>query len=161
MDAAIEFREHCKEVSKDELDMIIKAELFAHRRSGSVTEAKKHKIKERECPYQEFYFKGKRLCRQTFCYIHGIEKKKLLSIAKSLDTDGLSPRTHASIGKLPKHTLTFQDSERITTFLVKYAADNAYLSQAGCLIIRTVKFYYCHLLRHQWTFIRNMRKLQL
>ena len=26
MDAAIEFREHCKEVSKDELDMIIKAE---------------------------------------------------------------------------------------------------------------------------------------
>jgi hypothetical protein len=51
MDAAIEFREHCKEVSKDELDMIIKAELFAHTRSGSVTEAKKHKIKERECPY--------------------------------------------------------------------------------------------------------------
>lgn len=51
MDAAIEFREYCKEVSKDELDMIIKAELFAHRRSGSVTEAKKHKIKERECPY--------------------------------------------------------------------------------------------------------------
>jgi hypothetical protein len=51
MDAAIEFREHCKEVSKDELDMIIKAELFAHRRSGSVTEAKKHKIKERECSY--------------------------------------------------------------------------------------------------------------
>jgi hypothetical protein len=52
MDAAIEFREHCKEVSKDELDMIIKAELFAHRRSGSVTEAKKHKIEERERPYQ-------------------------------------------------------------------------------------------------------------
>ncbi|CAC5415024.1 unnamed protein product [Mytilus coruscus] len=60
MDAVIEFREHCKELSKDELDMIIKAELFAHRCSGSVTEAKKHKIKERERPYQEFYFKGKR-----------------------------------------------------------------------------------------------------
>ena len=99
--------------------------MFAHRHSGSVTEAKKHKIKERERPYQEFYFKGKRVCRQTFCYIHGIEKKKLLSIAKSLDTDGLSPRTHASIGKLPKHALTFQDSERIKTVLVKYAADNA------------------------------------
>ena len=82
--------------------------MFAHRHSGSVTEAKKHKIKERERPYQEFYFKGKRVCRQTFCYIHGIEKKKILSIAKSLDTDGLS-----------------QDSERITTCLVKYAADNA------------------------------------
>ncbi|CAC5424720.1 unnamed protein product [Mytilus coruscus] len=125
MDAVIEFREHCKELSKDELDMIIKAELFAHRCSGSVTEAKKHKIKERERPYQEFYFKGKRVCRQTFCFIHGVEKKKLLSIAKSLDVDGLSPRTHASTGKLPKHALTFQDSERIKTFLIKYATDNA------------------------------------
>ncbi|CAC5369395.1 unnamed protein product [Mytilus coruscus] len=105
--------------------MIIKAELFAHRSSGSVTEAKKHKIKERERPYQDFYFKGKRVCRQTFCFIHGVEKKKLLSIAKSLDVDGLSPRTHASTGKLPKHALTFQDSERMKTFLIKYATDNA------------------------------------
>lgn len=105
--------------------MIIKAELFAHRRSGSVIEAKKHKIKERERPYQEFYFKGKRVCRQTFCFIHGVEKKKLLSIAQSLDIDGLSPRTHASTGKLPKHALTLQDSERIKTFLIKYATDNA------------------------------------
>jgi hypothetical protein len=43
-------------------------------RSGSHTEAKKHKIKERERPYQEFYFKGKRLCRKTFCFIHNLEK---------------------------------------------------------------------------------------
>jgi hypothetical protein len=45
--------------------MVITAELFAHRRSGNHTEAKKHKIKERERPYQEFYFKRKRVCRKT------------------------------------------------------------------------------------------------
>ena len=125
MDSAIEFREHCKEISKDELDMIIKAELFSHRRSGDHTEAKKHKIKERERPYQEFYFKGRRVCRQTFCFIHNIEKKKMLSIARSLDTDGLSPRVHKNTGKLPKNALKYTDTERIKTFLVKYAADNA------------------------------------
>jgi hypothetical protein len=54
-----------------------------------------------------------------------MELKRRNYFAKSLDTDGLSPRTRASIGKLPKHALTFQDSERIKTFLVKYAADNA------------------------------------
>ena len=48
--------------------MVIKAKHFAHRRSGSHTEAKKHKIKERERPYQEFYFKGKRVHRKTFCF---------------------------------------------------------------------------------------------
>lgn len=125
MDSAIEFREHCMEITREELDMIIKAELFSHRRSGSHTEAKKHKIKERERPYQEFYFKGKRVCRQTFCFIHNIEKKKLLAIAKSLDSDGLSPRVHGSIGKQPKHALKMIDTERIKMFLVKYAADNA------------------------------------
>lgn len=55
-DSAIEFREHCKEITREELDLIIKAELFAHRRTGSHTEAKKHKAKERERPYQEFLF---------------------------------------------------------------------------------------------------------
>ena len=56
--------------------MIGKAELFnlTHMRSGSHTEAKKHKIKERERPYQEFYFKGKWVCRKTFCFIHNLEK---------------------------------------------------------------------------------------
>ncbi|CAG2199169.1 unnamed protein product [Mytilus edulis] len=46
-----------KELSKDELDMTIKAELFAHRRSGSVTEAKKHKIKERNAHTRSFISK--------------------------------------------------------------------------------------------------------
>jgi len=72
-----------------------------------------------------------------------------------------SPRTHASTGKLPKHALIFQDSERITIFLSTMLLTMLCLSHAGCLIIRTVKFYYCHLIRHQWTFIRNMSKLQL
>lgn len=59
MDAVIEFRDHCKELSKDELDMIIKAELFAHRRSGSVTEAMKHKLKRKATPIPGVVFQRK------------------------------------------------------------------------------------------------------
>ena len=44
-------------------------------RSGSHTEAKRHKIKERERPYQELYFKGMQGCRKTFCFIQHREKK--------------------------------------------------------------------------------------
>ena len=55
--------------------MIGKDELFnLLMLSCSHTEAKQHKIKERERPYQEFYFKGKRVCRKAFCFIHIIEK---------------------------------------------------------------------------------------
>ncbi|CAC5400107.1 unnamed protein product [Mytilus coruscus] len=129
--------------------------------SGSVTEAKKHKIKERERPYQEFYFKGKRVCRQTFCFIHGVEKKKLLSIAKSLDVDGLSPRTHASTGKLPKHALTFQDSERIKHFLSNMLLIMLCLYQAGCLITRTIKFCCYHLTKNSVDIHAEYEKLAI
>jgi hypothetical protein len=55
--------------------VIGKAELFnLLMRSCSRTEAKKHKLKEQEKPYQEFYFKGKRVCRKAFCFIHNVEK---------------------------------------------------------------------------------------
>jgi hypothetical protein len=49
-------------------------------RSGSHTEAKRHKIKERERPYQELYFKGKQGCRKAFGFIYNTEKINVLSI---------------------------------------------------------------------------------
>ena len=112
-------------MSREELDLVIKSQLFAHRRTGLHTEAKKHKVKERERPYQEFYFQGKRVCRTTFCFLHNIERKKMLAISKSLDVDGLGPRVHGRVGKAPAHSLTFSDRERVKTFLCQYARDNA------------------------------------
>lgn len=81
------------------LDIVIKSQLFAHRRSGSYTEAKKHKIKERERLFQEFYFKRKRVCRKSFCFLHGIDKKKMVAKEKSLDVDDLIPRVYGRVGK--------------------------------------------------------------
>ncbi|CAC5392914.1 unnamed protein product [Mytilus coruscus] len=101
MDTVIDFREHCKELSRDELDLVIKSELFTHRRSGDLTAAKKHKQKDRERPFQEFYFAGHRVCRQTFCLHMELEKKKPLAIAKSLDNDGVAPRVHGVDNALP------------------------------------------------------------
>ncbi|XP_062612907.1 uncharacterized protein LOC134274662 isoform X2 [Saccostrea cucullata] len=49
----------------------------------------------------------------------------MLAIAKSLDTDGLTPRVHGRVGKAPSHSLTYTDRERIKVFLCQYARDNA------------------------------------
>ena len=76
-------------------------------RSGSHTEAKTHKIKERERQYQELYFKGKQGCRKACCFIHNIEGKKVLPIARSLDRNGLSHRVHASTGTLLKYVIQY------------------------------------------------------
>lgn len=127
-EAVLELREHCQELSREDLDITIKAELFSHRRTGSHTDSKKHKVKERERPYQVFYFLGKRVCRETFCFLHDISRGTLLTICQSLDKDGsigLSARVHGRTGKSPKHALSLTDRERIKTFLCKYARDNA------------------------------------
>lgn len=124
-DAACEFRDHCLQCTREELDSIIKAELFAHRRSNTVTVSKKHREKVRERPFQEYYFNGYRVCRTTFCFVHAVERKKIHKIARSLDTEGFLPRKHGNAGKAPHNSLTVTDRERIKTFLTKYASDHA------------------------------------
>jgi hypothetical protein len=120
-----DYRESCHELAREELDLVIMTALSTHRRAGKFTEGAKHKVRERQNAYQEYFFKGKRVCRKTFCFLHGIERKKLGAIAHSLDTEGLKPRVHGRVGQAPAHSLTFEDRTRIKTFLCKYAKDNA------------------------------------
>ncbi|XP_062610795.1 uncharacterized protein LOC134272593 [Saccostrea cucullata] len=122
---ACEFRDHCLQCTREELDTILKVEMFAHRRSGSVTQSKKHREKERERPFQEYYFNGCRVCRTTFCFVHAVERKKLHKVARSLDTEGFLPRTHGNSGKAPHNSLSVTDRDRIKTFITKYASDHA------------------------------------
>ena len=49
----VDYRNHCFETSHSELDLIIKVQLFHHRKTGEKTEALKHKSKEREKPRQD------------------------------------------------------------------------------------------------------------
>ena len=117
----IDYRNHCLETSHSELDLIIKVQLFHHRRRvGEMTESKKHPSKEREKPRQEYFFNGLQVCRVTFAFADGVNRKKIDSIAHSLDSDGLVPRTHGNTGKSPKHALTLQDVENIKQFLICY-----------------------------------------
>jgi hypothetical protein len=137
--------------------VIGKDELFNLRmRSCSHRKAKQHKIKERERPYQLFYFKGKRVCRKAFCCIHNIEKKNVLSIARSLDWNCVSLGVHASTGKLPKYALQYVDTQRIKIVLLKYAADNALPLPERLPNYKTTKYYYCLLMKTLLTYIKNM-----
>ena len=70
-------------------------------------------------------------------------EKNVLSIARSLDRNGLSPGVHAITGKLPKYAIQYEDTKRIKTFLLKYAADNALPLPERPPNYKTTKYYYC------------------
>ncbi|XP_063432029.1 uncharacterized protein LOC134714592 isoform X1 [Mytilus trossulus] len=116
-----EYRYSCLEMDKNELDMVIKVQLFAHRHNDTNVDAKKHKSKERERINQQYYFNGHQICRKTFLFAHAIGKSQLDSISKSLEKEGLKPRTHGNSGKTPKHALSITDIQRVKHFLQEYA----------------------------------------
>ncbi|KAJ8307665.1 hypothetical protein KUTeg_014784 [Tegillarca granosa] len=92
----IDYRNYCQEMSKEELDVVIKIKLFHHRHNDVNTNKKKHKEKERETT---------RVCRETFAFAH---------------KDGLDARSHGNKGRLPKHAITLNDVEIIKHFLKIY-----------------------------------------
>lgn len=116
-----DYRNVCLETDKSELDMLIKVQLFHHRNNSSETSAKKHKTKERERVRQVYHFSGIQVCRETFAFAHGISRKTIDSIARSLDQDGFGARVHGNKGKSPKHALTMEDVKRVKQFLLSYA----------------------------------------
>ena len=63
VDAAVQYREHCREMEREALESAIKMQLLAHRSCGLSTSGKGHKTKERERPFQTYYFQSKQICR--------------------------------------------------------------------------------------------------
>ncbi|KAJ8320960.1 LOW QUALITY PROTEIN: hypothetical protein KUTeg_002547 [Tegillarca granosa] len=119
-ESVIAYRRHCQEMTNDELDVAIKFQLFHHRRNDSVTDKKKHKSKERERSTLEYFLSGKHVCRVTFAFAHGVNRKKVDAIAQSLDNEGLGARSHGNKGTLPKHALTLNDVQTIKQFVISY-----------------------------------------
>lgn len=78
-------------------------EVRAHTQRQRNTILKKEKDLFRNFILRENVYVGK------LCFLHGIEKEKMLAIAKSLDVDGLIPRVHGRIGNPPTHSLTYTD----------------------------------------------------
>ncbi|KAJ8309814.1 hypothetical protein KUTeg_011679 [Tegillarca granosa] len=100
---------------------MVKVLLCAHRQNDSTTDTKKHRSKERERVHQQYFFSGKQVCRNTFLFAHGIGKSQLESIAKSLDTEGLTPGTHGNKVKSPKHAMLVADLQHFKHFMTQYA----------------------------------------
>lgn len=110
---------------KQTIYSLLQVQLFNGRKSGLLTDRKKHKAKIRERPSQSFQFGSIQICRTTFCFLHNICRNTLTRIAKSLDDDGFKPRVHGNKGNPNKHSMSMTDTERIKQFIVQYAQRNA------------------------------------
>jgi len=68
-----------------------------------------HTAKERQKSRMNSKLFGKYVCRDTFSYAHGIDRKTVDSIAKDILCNGLEPRDHGNKHKRPEHALSMGD----------------------------------------------------
>lgn len=52
------------------------------------------------------------MCRETFAFAHGINRKTIDSTARLLDQDGFGAKVHCNTGKSPKYALTVEDVKK-------------------------------------------------
>ena len=123
-------RAQCSELTRDELDLVLLGQLSAFINTSDQTEhstAHRHSPSSRQRSYMQFWHSGKRVCMNTFMFIHTISRKRLRNLRESLSTNGLTPRCHGNTRRLPPNTISHADTQRVITFLTTHAEANAIL----------------------------------
>ena len=103
-------RDSCAELSHNELDITIMAQLKSRTDKWNRT---------------NFFHNGIRICKSTFLFLHGMSKKKFHNIKKSFGEHGLQPRVHGNTKRIPHHALSFDVTQSVLKFLIEYAEQNA------------------------------------
>ena len=60
-------------------------------------------------------------------FIHGVEKDRLGNLIKQYRRHGVIPRQHGNKNRLPKHSLSFQEMEKVVSFVTNYAEEHGIL----------------------------------
>ena len=123
-------RAQCSELTRDELDVALLGQLSAFMNTSDQTvhsTAHRHSPSSRQHTYMQFWHGGKRVCRNTFLFLHTISRKRLRNLQESLLTNGLTPRCHGNTRRLPPNAISHADTQRVINFLTTHAEANAIL----------------------------------
>ena len=106
----------CAEFSRRDLDMVMLGQLAASEIGGGVERVRSN-----------FHFEGKRVCKAMFVVVHGLGGKRFKNIKKHFSQNGISPRWHGNLGRVPRHAVTLGNARHAVTFLLEYTEVHAIL----------------------------------
>ena len=118
-------RDECRQLTHDELDLVVMGQLRALCQNDPVTQKSKAKNTYRRRSTTLYRFGGHRVCQKTFCFLHMMSEKCLKAIKASWMENGLGPRVRAKV--LPHNTTKLSDIKNVVRFLLQYAEDHAIL----------------------------------
>ena len=115
-------RNNCFEMSTIELDMLVLANLDAHRHKNVRTLKSDNAVKRTPV---DCYFGGNRVCKDTFLFVHGIGPKRYKNLVAHNDKNGLISRVHGNAKRLPANTISLEWTRSIYNFIENFATIHA------------------------------------
>ena len=108
-------RMNCLELSNSELDMLVLANLDAHRHSGDGNTGNSRAS-------INYYFRGTRVCKATFMFVHAVGPKRYKNIVTHFAEHGVVPRRHGNTRRLPANTA---ETESVVAFIKHFSTIHA------------------------------------
>ena len=124
------YRRDCSELTRAELDMTLLGQLAAFTNCSALTAHSSrdwHPSVSRQRSYSLFWHGGRRVCKKTFLFLHTISDKRLLNLQRNIRENGLAPRRHGNLCRLPSNAISYIDTQRVVEFLRSYSEANAIL----------------------------------
>ena len=122
--AATEYRamrDECRELSRDELDLVVMGELRGMTMRDGLTQRDSNRLRT----VTQYQFGGHRICYRTFCFLHNIGHGKLTAIKSSWLKNGLRPRQRPY--STPHNVTKLSHVQQVVQFILQYSEDNAIL----------------------------------
>ena len=124
------YRRDCSELTRAELDMTLLGQLVAFTNCSTLTAHSSrdwHPSVSRQRSYSLFWHGGRRVCKKTFLFLHTISDKRLRNLQRTMRDNGLAPRRHGNLRRLPSNAISYIDTQRVVEFLRSYSEANAIL----------------------------------
>ena len=113
---------------RETVDLVILSQLCSSLQCGDMTQNTMRWVNTwRKKVISQYVHQGKNICHELFKFIHGVEKGRLGNLIKHYCLHGMIPRQHGNKNRLPKHTLSFQEMEKVTSFVTNYAEEHGIL----------------------------------
>ena len=116
-------RNNCIEMSTVELDVLVLANLDAHRHWNKTAHSDTGSSTNR-IPV-DYYFGGNRVCKNTFLFVHNIGPKRYKNLVAHFDKNGLVSRMHGNTKQLPANAISLEKTKSIHHFIENFATIHA------------------------------------
>jgi len=118
-------RYNCSEMSSTELDMLVLANLDAHRHSSEKRSTGTSTVSDGRRVAIDYSFRGKRVCKGMFLFAHGIGPKRFKNLVTHFEKHGLVSRRHGNTKRLLASTISFSRTQAVVAFIHHFATIHA------------------------------------